>query len=175
MRVVLVLLLTVGLGACLAVSPEEAAAIALGDTDHHLGGEPSELHRPGQPCLVCHGRGYHPGEVIFDVAGTVYATPDASRGLAGARVTLTDGEGREVSTRTNRSGNFMFVEGGGGDDDEGTRIPFRLAWPLLVRVTHGDVVREMESPIWREGSCAHCHARDAGEASVGRVVLEGTP
>lgn len=52
-------------------------------------------HRPGQPCLLCHGPGHvprPPGEVRFEVAGTVFAglSDDEEQGLAGVEVVLTD-------------------------------------------------------------------------------------
>ena len=36
-----------------------------------------QLHRPGQPCLTCHG-GKGPGHVEFSIAGTLYKYPDLS-------------------------------------------------------------------------------------------------
>ena len=54
--------------------------------------------------------------------------------------------------------------------------PWTPRYPLQVRIARGDVVAEMESLVWREGSCAGCHAL-AGPAAdrEPRVFLEELP
>lgn len=153
------------LAGCLGSTPDEAEAEALGDTDHHYGGEPGPQHRPGQPCLLCHG---------FQLAGTVYRFADDRAGVQGARVHVMDGEGRSFTATTNSSGNFYVTRGGEleEDDDGEVELPYALAYPLEVEIEHEGVARPMRSRIWREGSCAHCHGPEVGPDSAGRIVLE---
>ncbi len=163
--------------ACLGTSPEDSYAESLGEAY-----DGDELHRPGQPCLACHRDGYDPGDDVFMAAGTVYLTPTSPVGQAGVLVEVTDAYDRTATVTTNSVGNFMFEEGEDrtGEDDEDRegigRVPFELVFPLRVRISLGDVVQEMESVTWREGSCAHCHSLDGPhEASEPRVYLMEAP
>lgn len=152
------------LAACLGTSPEDAARDALGD--YRGEGEPE--HRPGQPCLTCHD---------FAIAGTVFLYADDEVGVSGALVTITDDAGHQFTAPTNRTGNFIVTVKSGIDSPRMTRrgllqIPWEPVFPLRVVVQRGDVVREMESWIWREGSCAGCHHGGQDEAdSVAKIFL----
>ncbi|MFT5358229.1 MAG: hypothetical protein ACI9KE_005467 [Polyangiales bacterium] len=142
--------------------PGSAAEDALGDVDHEPTGDE---HRPGQPCLVCHGAEYTPGGDIFEVAGTIYDTIDAQTGIAGVDVIIEDADGQEIRLRSNRAGNFYLDEGDAA-----------IRFPLHVAIERGGERMEMRSPILREGSCAHCHTKEGpNESSVGRVFLRDTP
>lgn len=142
--------------------PGSADEAALGDVDHRPTGDE---HRPGQPCLVCHGVEYTPGGEVFELAGTIYETIDAQTGTAGVDVIIEDADGREIRLRSNRAGNFYLEEGDAA-----------IRYPLHVAIERGDERVEMRSPIVREGSCAHCHTREGpNESSVGRVFLRETP
>ena len=142
--------------------PGSADEAALGDVDHRPTGEE---HRPGQHCLVCHGADYTPGDRAFNVAGTIYENPDAQTGLAGVDVIVEDADGQVVRLRTNRAGNFYLEERRG-----------TVRFPLNVAIESGGERVEMRSPIFREGSCAHCHTKDGpNESSVGRIFLRETP
>ena len=46
-----------------------------------------------------------------------------------------------------------------------------------VKIKRGDIESVMETRIWRNGSCAHCHGPQPDESSMGRVFLdeEATP
>lgn len=156
------LVAVLGLG-CLGSTPEDAERDALGDTDHRYGGEPGPQHRPGQPCLLCHG---------FQLAGTVYRFADDRAGVAGAQVHVTDGLGRSFTATTNSSGNFLVTRGDEEEEDGELGLPYELAYPLEVSIEHDTITRPMRSRIWREGSCAHCHGPEVGEGSAGRIVLE---
>ncbi len=135
---------------------------ALGSVDHEPTGS---LHRPGQPCLVCHGADYTPGDEVFRVAGTVYDLPSSTEGLDGVTVVLTDADGQEFRLESNRAGNF-YMESDDGDP----------RFPLWVSIESGGTRTRMESPIMREGSCAHCHTREGpGRTSVGQVYLREAP
>ncbi|MFK8002918.1 MAG: hypothetical protein AB8H86_25340 [Polyangiales bacterium] len=141
--------------------PGSADEDALGDIDHEPTGDE---HRPGQPCLVCHGAEYTPGHEVFEVAGTIYETIDAQTGTADVEVIIEDADGREIRLRSNRVGNFYLEED----------APIR--YPLQVAIERDGERVEMRSPIVREGSCAHCHTKEGpNESSVGRVFLRETP
>ena len=117
------------------------------------------LHRPGQPCLVCHG-GDGPGSPTFSVAGTVFETPRELVALPGTLVHLADTDGKRVSTWTNDAGNFYLAF-----------TDFSPRYPLWVSLERDSVVVEMKTPSYREGSCAGCHADPSGAESVGHVYF----
>lgn len=73
------------------------------------GVDAGKLHRPGQPCLVCHG-GAGPGPE-FAFAGTVYLTQHGSEPARGTQVELRQGSDASKTFRatTNEVGNF-YVE-----------------------------------------------------------------
>jgi hypothetical protein len=116
----------------------------------------AEMH-PGSDCVGCHRETDAPPLVA---AGTVYATGgprqqqplDDCFGLEGVAVTITDAEGREYSTVTNRAGNFYF---------EGEESDFPLPYSASIRWTRdGD---EMLTQMFSQpsyGGCARCHDGD---------------
>ena len=63
-------LLTWALVGCFVDPVHDEQVAALGPEP--AGESPGPLHRPGQPCLVCHG-GLGPAHQSFSVAGTVFA------------------------------------------------------------------------------------------------------
>ena len=133
-----------------------------------LGEEPSgidtgPLHRPGQPCLPCHN-GDGEGNLVFSMAGTVYKEPDSGDPLPNAIVHIADSAGNRYRTGTNCAGNF-FVQ---ADD-------FTPQYPAWAWIEFGGVLIAMNSPIFREGSCAGCHASDTSEVSAGRVYFSEVP
>jgi hypothetical protein len=129
-----------------------------------LGGEVSGVregptHRPGQPCLVCHG-GKGPGSPEFELAGTIYEFRDVpSGGVEGVEVRITDVTGKVVTLQSNRAGNFYR------EKDRQT-----LYYPLNVelndsRITDAPVgVKKMLTPIGRNGACAFCHVNNLNAA-----------
>lgn len=133
------------------------AVDALGPEAH--GVEPGPLHRPGQPCLVCHG-GKGPGNLEFSVAGTVYKYADSNEPLANAIVKLVDQGGPSTIVGTNCVGNF-FVQ----------RTDFDPVFPLWTRIQLGSLDIEMSTPVFGKGSCAHCHQDSPTESSVGRIYV----
>lgn len=123
------------------------------------GVEPGPLHRPGQPCLVCHG-GKGPGQLELSVAGTVYKYAEGKEPLANAIVRFMDAAGRSTFTGTNCAGNF-FVQ----------KADFDPKFPLWTRLELGGLVVEMSTPVFADGSCARCHADPLGEQSAGHVYF----
>ena len=158
-----------------------------------LGGEtpgvkPGPLHRPGQPCVLCHD-GNGPGNMALEFGGTVYQSQTGPPvPVVGAIVHFRDSAHNEYRTATNCAGNFFVVEG-----------DYEPVWPVFVKVEYSvtlvtptgtqvvPVVGRMTSPIYdtegstvsglRDRSCAYCHTDPASASSVGHIYLapEGAP
>lgn len=125
--------------------------------------EEGPLHRAGFPCTHCHAKGGS-ADPELDLAGTIYADQNATEGLAGVTVRLFDSAGRQQTTTTNEVGTFMLEEGA-----------LELAFPLWVRIELGDEVRSMQTPIFRERSCAACHRSPTGPNRRWGVFLRDLP
>lgn len=139
------------------VHSDEVAA--LGD---EVSGVPTgPTHRPGQPCLVCHG-GSGPGSPEFEIAGTIYEYRDVpSGGVDGVMVTLTDVTGKVVTRRSNRAGNFYLQK-----DSE------TLYYPLTVELVDTRITdmpagtKPMITTIGRNAGCAFCHVHNLKPADT---------
>lgn len=116
------------------------------------------LHRPGQPCAVCHREGGD--DPVFAFAGTVYRDPVETIAVADAMVVLTDAAGQTFMTTTNCVGNFYVRP-----------REFQPTPPVWASVQRIDFPWKMESPIHREASCAKCHYDPAGPASAGHLFV----
>jgi mono/diheme cytochrome c family protein len=138
----------------------DAVADSLGP---ERGVRPGPEHRPGQPCLACHTDGGRAGP-SFSVAGTLYRAKDDLTPLAGAEVRITDSAGRAFRMRSNCAGNFYMRPSEG--------IP---AGPYWITLAYGDYTIEMETPVYREGSCATCHTGSVGPLSAGPVFMTDEP
>lgn len=122
-----------------------------------LGGEvngvgPGPLHRPGQPCLLCHG-GDGPGSPTMSIGGTIYVDDTASAPSPGVVVRLTDARGHVEDRISNSAGNFYVF------DYEWTPV-----WPVKVQVgaTDGEgkltpFASQMKTLVNSQTSCATCH------------------
>jgi len=135
-----------------------------------LGGEANgvrhgPMHRPGQPCLLCHSDegGRTPA---FSVAGTLYQKPDGAIPVQGATIHLTDATGATHDLTSNCVGTFYV--------DERVWAP---TFPLVVDISYpqGNVTTKMKSKIGRDGACAMCHVKPASAVSPGPVYLEKDP
>lgn len=148
----------------------DAKIEALGD--EIPGVAPGEHHRPGQPCLVCHGayKGITPK---MSVAGTIFSTP--SRGtnepvpVEGVIVTVTDSFGDVKTKTTNCIGNFYITE------DE-----WLPGFPLAAKIEYptpsgGTSPVYMSTRIGRDGSCASCHQGNIGPSSPGLIYCVDQP
>jgi hypothetical protein len=162
------------------------AALALGACDpvHHdaiaaLGPEApgvrrGPLHRPGQPCLLCHD-GAIGDPQRFTVAGTVYQTPGEKVASVGATVALSDAKGSSFRLKTNAAGNFYA-----------TPSEYDPTFPIQVEVqgpggetVHMQTLIEGNAAVEPNGGCASCHFDPAGPDSPGHVSVAlddgGTP
>lgn len=137
---------------------------------------PSELHRPGQPCVLCHSD-YEGADPALAIGGTVFEqNPNTLQLIAveGVFVTIYDAEGASAKACTNAAGNFYIEEEDWPD----------AKFPLAVQVGN----RFMRSLIGRERSCASCHvlatpsrvendptvnsATGAGRTSAGAILVD---
>ncbi len=142
---------------------------------------PGPNHRPGQPCLTCHG-GQGPASATFVTAGTIYETPyspgtPSYPPLVGGNVTLVDSTGSAYNATTNTVGNFWVTptewnavfplgdlrpDAGPEAGVEGISVGTS---PLGGQVS-------MQTAIHRGGvyaSCAYCHFDHPGPTSPGHV------
>ncbi len=125
------------------INPVHSDAVdALGGEVNGVG--PGPRHRPGQPCLTCHG-GDGPGP-DFAIGGTVYAVRNGSQGLGNVSVILTAADGSTKTLVSNDVGNFYL---------EASR--WTPTFPLFVRLEAGGVTKEMNTRMGGSGSCATCH------------------
>jgi hypothetical protein len=139
-----------------------------------LGGETpgvrhGPLHRPGQPCTLCHSEsGTNSPE--FSLAGTVYRTPTTLEPLQNATIRFIDSTGRQHAAVSNSAGNFYV--------SISEWVP---NWPVWSKVECSNAAAresgsatpttEMTSAIFRESSCSFCHADPAGPSSVGHLYF----
>jgi hypothetical protein len=150
-----------------------ASIAACADATHDeqvqaLGGEapgvaPGPEHRPGQPCLVCHG-GEGPASSSFSVAGTVYALFKESAPAVGAQVQIEDINGGVFRSPTNAAGNFYV-----------TTSQWQPTYPIQMQVSLMAATNVMLTHVGREGSCATCHQAASGPASPGPVYVATDP
>lgn len=159
MRATLVALATASTGCFDPVVSNEVSA---------LGGEASgvrrgPLHRPGQPCLLCHD-GALGDPPAFSVAGTVFNDPVDMGGADNAAILLIDSDGKSPPEMpmTNAAGNFYLTP------DEWSPV-----FPLTkVGVISAEgVAVTMYSESGRSGGCATCHVSPAGPTSPGPVCI----
>lgn len=148
------------------------APLACGDPVHDaqvaaLGGDtpggPGPLHRPGQPCLTCHG-GQGPASRVFSIAGTVYLVKGQDAPAVGALLVVEDASPVQFGIPTNRAGNFFVA----ADD-------WQPAFPIQPeQVQLGSVVQQMLTHVGRSGSCADCHKKPLSSTSPGPVYIATT-
>jgi len=158
---------SVSLGAALwaLLAPIACVDIVHEDEVQALGPEapgvpPGPLHRPGQPCVTCHG-GSGPGSQQLAIGGTVYAVQGESAPAVGAVVQIEDIDGHFWTVQTNEAGNF-FV----------TTAEWQPHYPVgSIQVTLGDVTQSMFTHVGRDGSCADCHQATPGPTSPGPIYI----
>jgi hypothetical protein len=126
---------------------------------------PGPTHRPGQPCLVCHG-GSGPANLVMSFGGTVYDTEGQSAPGVGVTVQIEDVLGNFAFATTNSAGNFYVTAHG-----------FSPHYPVQMQVTSadGNTTQQMLTHSSREGSCAVCHLPQPGPTSPGPVFVNLAP
>jgi len=141
---------------CADEAHDEAVA-ALGPEQG--GVSPGPLHRPGQPCITCHG-GSGPAKQQFSIGGTVYDMQGQAAPSVGAKVQIEDVDGHWWDATTNAAGNFYV-----------TLAEFEPHYPTQSTVSPADgaIPIAMVTHVSRDGSCADCHANPAGPTSAGPV------
>ena len=151
------LLLGVLLAAAGCNDPVHDDAVAsLGPEDPNV--PPGPLHRPGQPCMVCHD-GTGPAALAFATAGTIFQDGTNPTPLVSATVQITDINDKTMSPETNCAGNF-FVEA----------VDFDLVYPLHAQVFYGSQNVQMLSHIAKTGGCADCHLSPTVATKLGLTV-----
>ncbi len=117
------------------------------------------LHRPGQPCNLCHSGniGDPPG---FSVAGTVYVNASDLVPAVDAGVILRDSLDASYHATTNAAGNFYVLP-----------HQFKPTYPMKVEVHYDGIKVQMTANVGRDGSCAKCHFDPTGPASPGHVYV----
>jgi hypothetical protein len=124
------------------------------------------LHRPGQPCLLCHDGALGDPDA-FSMAGTVFQDANSLTPLDGAILTLENADGTTVTATTNAAGNFYL-----------NANQYTPRYPVRVKsIVSGTTSILMQSHIGGNGSCAGCHVDPAGPDSPGHVyfTITGTP
>jgi hypothetical protein len=154
-RSLLLVVLALGFG-CVDETHDEQIQALGGETP---GVPRGPLHRPGEPCLVCHG-GQGPASARFTVAGTVYAIQGQTVPAVGAQVVIEDIRGSSYPATTNAAGNFYVTPG-----------EWAPTYPTQMSVTQGKTTEQMLTHVGREGSCAGCHTDPPGLRSPGPVYV----
>jgi hypothetical protein len=154
--------LTVALTACVDESHQNQIDALGGEAP---GVPKGPLHRPGQPCTVCHGEG-GPASTMFVLAGTVFQDQGKTDPANGAQIQIEDVNGSFYTATTNEVGNFYI-----------TPDQWMPVWPLHVQgVTLGkNFPQAMLTLIGRAGSCGECHTPTTGPTSPGLVYAIPTP
>jgi hypothetical protein len=161
-RIVAALALPLTIASC-GDPQHDDAVTALGPEDPSVPRGP--LHRPGQPCLTCHGS-LGPAQAQFSLGGTIYATRGSTVPAVGALVQTEDIAGRYWTVETNAVGNFFVAA-----------EHFIPQYPIKLNLFTADMVaaQQMLTYSARQGSCAACHAANLGPYSPGPVYLALAP
>ncbi len=118
---------------------------------------PSEYHRPGQPCVLCHGV-YGGASPELALGGTVFADQRSFLPVEGAEVVIYDAVGDVYTMTSNCIGNFYLPA-----DGDVPQFPLAAeircpTYDASGNKLEGQKTRTMNSWISRDGSCAGCHS-----------------
>jgi mono/diheme cytochrome c family protein len=121
--------------------------------------DPKALRNLGDECVGCHTPGKKAGQWPFTAGGTLYrtATDDPAPGLGGVTITITDRDGKRLTLRSNRAGNFWTNE--------------PLAFPVAVELRRdgAERSRRVRAGPCSSGACNACHARPPANGAPGRL------
>jgi hypothetical protein len=151
--------------ACLGATPAfVAACLALGCANpavdsriEALGEEPNpdlqdfQYHRPGQPCVLCHGE-YEEEDPVMSVGGTIFQTPMNRLPVEGAVIRIWDSAGETRTATTNCVGNFWIPK-----EEWDPLFPLHVEVEYQAAGSDTFRVEPMATRISRDGSCATCH------------------
>ncbi len=157
-----VLLSAVAVASCDPVIDDEIAALG----PEAPGVPRGPLHRPGQPCLLCHD-GALGDPQRFTIAGTVFQTTGSRDAAVGVTVNVVDANGASYALSTNAAGNFYV-----------TPDQYDPTFPLAFDLTFDGLRVQMQTlvggngTVEANGACASCHYDPAGPSSPGHVALE---
>jgi hypothetical protein len=171
------------LALCVAACGDPVRSSAIDDLgDETPGVKPGPLHRPNQPCVLCHD-GNGPGNIVLAFGGTVYqAQTGPPTPVVGAIVHFRDSAHNEYRTATNCAGNFFVVD---GDYNPVPPVFVKVEFSVTLVSPAGSqvvpVIERMTSPMFdtegstvsglRDRSCANCHADPASTSTVGHIYL----
>lgn len=136
------------------------------------GVEESDIHRPGQPCLLCHGAGKGT-DPEMTVAGTIYGyawdgahAKDEPIPVKDVTIEISDAFGTSpaIAPKTNCAGNFYLTK-----EDWNPSFPLRVAIRYPVAGEPDGERVSMGTRISRDGSCAGCHEGPPNQGSPGWV------
>jgi mono/diheme cytochrome c family protein len=119
-----------------------------------------EEMEPGSDCVGCHAKGGAPALLL---GGTVMAAlhDDTNcRGVAGATVRITGGDGQKVELTTNTVGNFFVLAGAGAP---------KLVTPFAAEVEVGGKTAKMLT-AQSNTNCMACHTAPGAMLAIGRIV-----
>jgi cytochrome c553 len=142
------------------------AVDALGPEAAGDGPQKGRGHRAGQPCLTCHG-GDGPGSPEFSFAGTVYLYRDLPEPAVGTKIEIREvaDETKAVTLVSNEIGNF-YIE----------KSSFDPTYPVFVSLVDSKItdvpvgLKDMVTPIGRNGGCGGCHAKDITKVDPKRMM-----
>jgi len=160
-RFLLLLALVGGPVACVDATHDAAVNKLDGEAP---GVPPGPLHRPGQPCVTCHG-GEGPAGSEFSVAGTVYLYAfDPVAPAPAVTVLIQDINGVAVTIPTNEVGNFYI-----------STNDWQPTFPLKTEIHFGKIKKQMQTNIGRTGSCGDCHKMAVSSISAGKIYVAQNP
>ena len=146
------------------LGPDPNASVCTSGVMWTRGDRGSTFMHPGVACINCHldnGASSATSQPpLFGFAGTLYPTthePDDCNGVAGAKVTVTDANGKVTTVTVNSSGNFFST--------------VKLAFPFTAKVvtTAGKERAMMASQM--SGDCNSCHTETGTMTAPGRIQL----
>jgi hypothetical protein len=122
-------------------------------------------HRPGQPCLTCHG-GQGPSSFEMAFGGTVFAYLASNQPAGGATIHLLDGAQHTFTTQTNCAGNFWVP-----------KPAFEPMYPVQAAVQWVSATEVMRTEMRLNGDCNSCHVQPENAGSPGHtwILAPSTP
>ena len=135
-----------------------------------LGGEAAgvprgPLHRPGQPCLLCHQDGIGNPQ-RFTVAGTIFQTTGALVAASGVQVDLIDASGASIGIVTNAAGNFYLTP-----SQYDPTFPVQVSLNAAGSRVQMQTLIEGNGTVEPNGGCASCHFDPVGPSTPGHVAV----